>query len=80
MHLAGFQCNIKGLTRRWNRNKAKTKEMDMLQGRLAGKLIVFALPVACSSILQQLLIRQMLPLLDSLPGIMRSLRLEAAWR
>ena len=32
----------------------KTKEMDMLQGRLAGKLIVFALPVACSSILQQL--------------------------
>ena len=32
----------------------KTKEMDMLQGGLAGKLIVFALPVACSSILQQL--------------------------
>lgn len=34
--------------------RKKTKEMDMLQGGLAGKLIVFALPVACSSILQQL--------------------------
>ena len=32
----------------------KTKEMDMLNGGLAGKLILFALPLACSSILQQL--------------------------
>lgn len=32
----------------------QTKEMDMLHGGLAGKLIVFALPLAFSSILQQL--------------------------
>ena len=32
----------------------QTKEMDMLHGGLAGKLIVFAIPLACSSILQQL--------------------------
>lgn len=32
----------------------KTKEMDMLSGGLAGKLILFSLPLACSSILQQL--------------------------
>ena len=31
-----------------------TKEMDMLNGGLAGKLILFSLPLACSSILQQL--------------------------
>lgn len=30
------------------------KEMDMLQGKLSGKLILFALPLAFSSILQQL--------------------------
>ncbi len=32
----------------------KTKEMDMLNGGLAGKLIMFAIPLAFSSILQQL--------------------------
>lgn len=32
----------------------KTKEMDMLNGSLAGKLILFSIPLACSSILQQL--------------------------
>ena len=32
----------------------QTKEMDMLHGGIAGKLIVFAIPLACSSILQQL--------------------------
>lgn len=32
----------------------KTKEMDMLNGGLAGKLIFFAIPLAFSSILQQL--------------------------
>ncbi len=32
----------------------KTKEMDMLHGGLAGKLILFAIPLAFSSILQQL--------------------------
>ncbi|MGN0341845.1 MAG: MATE family efflux transporter [Roseburia sp.] len=32
----------------------KSKEMDMLNGGLAGKLILFALPLAFSSILQQL--------------------------
>ena len=36
------------------RVRTKAKEMDMLQGGLAGKLILFALPLACSSILQQL--------------------------
>ena len=33
----------------------KAKEMDMLNGKLAGKLILFAIPLAFSSILQQLL-------------------------
>ena len=32
----------------------QTREMDMLHGGIAGKLIVFAIPLACSSILQQL--------------------------
>ena len=32
----------------------KVKEMDMLNGGLGGKLILFAIPLACSSILQQL--------------------------
>ena len=32
----------------------KTKEMDMLNGGLAGKLILFSIPLAASSILQQL--------------------------
>lgn len=32
----------------------KHKEMDMLNGGSAGKLIMFAIPLACSSILQQL--------------------------
>lgn len=32
----------------------KTKEMDMLHGGLAGKLILFAIPLAFSGILQQL--------------------------
>lgn len=34
--------------------KKKSKEMDMLHGGLAGKLILFAVPLAFSSILQQL--------------------------
>ena len=33
---------------------AKSKEMDMLNGKIAGKLILFAIPLAFSSILQQL--------------------------
>ncbi len=33
---------------------AKSKELDMLNGKLAGKLIFFAIPLAFSSILQQL--------------------------
>lgn len=32
----------------------RSKEMDMLSGGLAGKLILFAMPLAFSSILQQL--------------------------
>lgn len=36
------------------RQSEKTKEMDMLNGGLCGKLILFSIPLACSSILQQL--------------------------
>lgn len=36
------------------KQKIKNKEMDMINGGLAGNLIVFALPVAFSSIMQQL--------------------------
>ena len=36
------------------KEETKSKEMDMLNGGLAGKLILFALPLALSSILQQL--------------------------
>ena len=32
----------------------KHKEMDMLNGGIVGKLIMFAIPLTCSSILQQL--------------------------
>lgn len=35
-------------------NMSKSQEMDMLNGGLAGKLILFAIPLAFSSILQQL--------------------------
>lgn len=35
-------------------HRKQTKEMDMLNGGIAGKLILFAIPLACSSILQQL--------------------------
>lgn len=35
-------------------DRVNTKEMDMLHGRLAGKIILFAIPLAFSSILQQL--------------------------
>ena len=35
-------------------DSVKSKEMDMLNGGLAGKLILFAMPLAFSSILQQL--------------------------
>ena len=34
--------------------RKKTKEMDMLNGGLSGKLILFAIPLAFSGILQQL--------------------------
>ena len=35
------------------KKETKSKEMDMLNGGLAGKLILFAIPLALSSILQQ---------------------------
>lgn len=35
-------------------SKENTKELDMLNGKTAGKLIMFAIPLALSSILQQL--------------------------
>jgi len=46
--------------------------MDMLNGGLAGKLILFAMPLAFSSILQQLL-------WDVLQGIMHWQLWAAAW-
>ena len=49
----------------------KAKEMDMLNGKLAGKLILFAIPLAFSSILQQLLIPQMWQWLADLREAMR---------
>ena len=33
---------------------AKSNEIDMLHGPLVGKILMFAIPFACSSILQQL--------------------------
>ena len=36
------------------KKETKSKEMDLLNGGLAGKLILFAIPLALSSILQQL--------------------------
>ena len=36
------------------KQKIKNKEMDMINGGIAGNLIIFALPVAFSSIMQQL--------------------------
>lgn len=35
-------------------NKSEKKEMDMLSGSLWNKILMFALPLAASSILQQL--------------------------
>ncbi len=51
--------------------QTKHKEMDMLHGGLAGKLILFALPLAFSSILQQLSTQQMWPLSAGLRVIRR---------
>ncbi|MBR1497552.1 MAG: MATE family efflux transporter, partial [Oscillospiraceae bacterium] len=34
--------------------KTRSNEVDMVHGPLAGKIIVFALPLAASSVLQQL--------------------------
>lgn len=36
------------------KTKEKNREIDMLHGKIAGKLIMFALPLAFSTILQQL--------------------------
>ena len=36
------------------RSPIKSNQIDMLHGRLLGKLVLFALPLALSSILQQL--------------------------
>mgnify|MGYP000195218633 CR=1 FL=1 len=36
------------------KTKEKNREINMLHGKLAGKLIMFALPLAFSTILQQL--------------------------
>ena len=36
------------------KTKEKNREIDMLNGKIAGKLIMFALPLAFSTILQQL--------------------------
>ena len=60
--------------------QTKHKEMDMLHGGLAGKLILFALPLAFSSILQQLSTQQMWPLSAGLRVIRRWRRSAAVWR
>mgnify|MGYP007134711021 CR=1 FL=1 len=57
----------------------KSKEMDMLNGGLVGKLILFSLPLAFSSILQQLFNSADVAVVADLPEIMRSLQSEAVW-
>lgn len=57
----------------------KSKEMDMLNGGLVGKLILFSLPLAFSSILQQLFNSADVAVSADLPEIMRSLQSEAVW-
>ena len=49
-----MECGKIVFRRKIDVNTANSKEMDMLSGRLAGKLIIFAMPLAFSSILQQL--------------------------
>lgn len=56
--------------------QTKHKEMDMLHGGLAGKLILFALPLAFSSFSTQ----QMWPLSAGLRVIRRWRRSAAVWR
>lgn len=48
-----------------NSSKQSVK-MDMLHGSLFDKMLMFAMPLAACSILQQLLIRSVLPLSDGL--------------
>lgn len=49
-----MECGKIVFRRKIDVNTANSKEMDMLNGGLAGKLIIFAMPLAFSSILQQL--------------------------
>lgn len=60
--------------------QTKHKEMDMLHGGLAGKLILFALPLAFSSILQQLFNSADVAVVGRLQVIRRWRRSAAVWR
>lgn len=53
--------------------------MDMLNGGLAGKLILFAMPLAFSSILQQLFNSADVAVVGRLQGIMHWQLWAAAW-
>lgn len=57
----------------------KSKEMDMLNGGLAGKLIIFAIPLAFSSILQQLFNSADVAVVGRFAGTGRWRQWEAAW-
>ena len=57
----------------------KSKEMDMLNGGLAGKLIIFAIPLAFSSILQQLFNSADVAVVGRFAGTGRWQQWEAAW-
>ena len=59
--------------------RKKTKEMDMLNGGLAGKLILFAVPLAFSSILQQLFNSADVAVVGRFAGSRLWRQWEAAW-
>lgn len=57
----------------------KSKEMDMLNGGLAGKLIIFSIPLAFSSILQQLFNSADVAVVGRFAGTGLWQQWEAAW-
>ena len=59
------------------KTKEKNREIDMLHGKLAGKLIMFALPLAFSTILQQLFNSADVAVVADLPEAVHLQQLEA---
>ena len=59
------------------KTKEKNREIDMLNGKIAGKLIMFALPLAFSTILQSYSIPQTWQLSADLPEAVHLQQLEA---